>query len=86
MRGREFSWLVLLKYVNNSRVPVRHFRNGKGTKGKIRPAIVSGIATGRRTSQLLAKCFSLSPITVPEGFSKVFSAQFLSRFSKLRML
>ena len=80
-RGGEFIWLVLLN-VNSSHVPVRHFKNEKGTEGKMRFAIVSVIATGRRTSQPLANFFCPIPITVLEGFSKVFSAQFLSRFSK----
>ena len=46
----------------------------------MRPANVSGIVTGARAGQLLAKCFPLSPVTIPEVFAKVNLAQLPSRF------
>ena len=69
-RGGEFSWLVLLN-VNSSHVPVRHFKNEKGTEGKMRFAIVSVIATGRRTSQPLANFFPV-PNNSPRRLFKSF--------------
>ena len=58
---------------------IRHFRNEKGTGADSCPAVVYGIATGDALVSYWSN-FSLSQVTVPEVFAKVYSAQFPSRF------
>ena len=46
----------------------------------MRPAVVSGIATGDAPSAIGHWVFSLLVVTVPEGFANVNSSQSSSRF------
>ena len=56
---------------------IRHFRNEKGTGAEIRPAIVSGIATGDAAVSYWPIFFlSRETVPIPEVFGKFNSAQF----------
>ena len=46
----------------------------------MRPAVVSGIVTGNASVSYWPIFLPLSPVTVPDVFAKVDSAQFSSRF------
>ena len=56
---------------------IRHFRKQKETGAEMRPAIVSGIATGDAPVSYWS-IFSLTPVTIPEVFARVNSIQFPS--------
>ena len=61
---------------------MRHFRNDKGTGAEMSPANVSGIGTWD-TLFIYWPDFLVPPVTVPEAFAKVNSAQ-ISSSSKAR--
>ena len=52
----------------------------KETGAEVRPAVVSGIVTGDASVSYWPSFLPLSPVTVPDVFAKVYSAQFSSRF------
>ena len=68
-----FSLQILSWYLLSS--PIRHFRNEKVTGAEMLPAIILSIVT-RDALVSYWPIFFLSPVTVPQVFAKVNSAQF----------
>ena len=62
---------------------IRHRTNEQGTRAKIHPQVFLGLLVGKSRSAF-GQFFPLSPVTVPEVFTKVNTSQFPSGIVFLR--